>query len=550
MKANEAKLKALLDGQKQYVVPLFQRPYSWRRRHWETLWQDVVELYESDSQEHFLGAIVTLSQLGAPEGVASYLLIDGQQRLITLSLLLAALRDHANGFDRTIAQRVHGLYLENHFVEGLDKAKVLPTHADRTPFVDTIGGANAAADSPVKDAYAYFRSALDAGGTQDEPLSVSRLLNIILSQLDFVSITLDIDDNPYRIFESLNAKGMRLTQADLLRNYFFMRLPASEHEHLYSAIWEPMQSRLGKRLDEFVRDFLVRDGTFVRSGDVYQAWKKRLDQSSTDDVRTALSALGQFSEYYLHLIRSATEPDPTVRRQLARLNRWGGTTTYPFLLNLYEEIGAGRLGKDGLARALQLIESFLVRRLFANVPTNELNRLFIRLYGQLPKEDDLVEATWHALSQPGLRWPTDAEFQEGILRYPLYRDSRPGQRRLILEMLEESYGHAEPVQWEALTVEHVMPQTPTSEWLADLGANAKEVHRGLVHTLGNLTLSGYNQPLSNSPFERKQQILACSHLELNREIAAENQWTAREIEERALRLVQKAKEIWPGPRRR
>lgn len=188
-----------------------------------------------------------------------------------------------------------------------------------------------------------------------------------------------------------------------------------------------------------------------------------------------------------------------------------------------------------------------MRRLFGNVPTNELNRLFIRLFAQLPKDQDPVAATWTALSQEGLRWPSDAGFQKDILAYPLYRDSRPAQRKLILESLVESYQHHEPVQLDTLTIEHIMPQTLTDEWRDELGDNADTLYKDLVHTLGNLTLTGYNAPFSNSPFERKRQILECSNLELNREIATEKKWTADQIGARGTRLAERAKEIWPGP---
>jgi hypothetical protein len=401
-------------------------------------------------------------------------------------------------------------------------------------------------ESPIKSAHAFFRSALLNGIPASEPVSVGRIESVLLSRLDFVSITLAADDNPYRIFESLNGKGMALTQADLLRNYFFMRLPVAEHEDLYSRVWYPMQDQMGKWVGDFIRDLLVKDGAFVRSGDVYQTWKRRLDRLSEGQVKDTLTSFRRYGAWYTHLIYPTTEGDQQLRGQLQQLNRWGGTTTYPFLLNLYGEVANGRLGRGELVKILRLIESFLVRRSFANVPTNELNRLFIRLFTQLDPQQNAVDTVWYALSQPGLRRPDDREFEQAILKYPLYRDSRPEQRKLILE---GSYGHQEPVLLETLSIEHIMAQTLTSEWMAELGDHAIEVHRDLVHTLGNLTLTGYNHPLSNSPFERKRQILSGSHLELNKEIVAERRWTASEIESRGRRLAERAKMIWPGPRR-
>lgn len=547
MKAGETTVKALLDGQKQYVVPLFQRPYSWRNRQWQTLWQDIVELYGSASTaSHFIGSIVTLSQSGSPEGITPFLLIDGQQRLTTLCILLAALRDYGQRSHPEVAERIHGLYLENRYVKEDDRFKVLCTHGDRPAFASVVDRRNPAPNSPIAEAYRFFFRRLQEYADQPGGFDPARFEVALLSQLIVVSISLERDDNPYRIFESLNAKGMSLTQSDLLRNYFFMRLPVSDHEELYSDVWKPMEVRLGEDIDAFIRDFLVKDGRFIRASDVYETWKERLDPLSPNDIRDALNMLSRFADYYACLARPQSELHPGVRQQLSRLNRWGGTTVYPFLLNLYEDVTGGHLDKDGLAQILRLIESFLVRRLFARIPTNELNRLFISLYSQLPRGDDLVDAVWNTLSKR--RWPTDSEFRERILQHPLYVGSRPEQRKLILETLEESYGHKEPVDLRGLQIEHIMPQNPSQDWLTELGNDASDVHRQLVHTLGNLTLTAYNQELSGSLFERKQQILSGSHLELNRDIAKASQWTGAEIENRARHLADIAVNIWPGPR--
>jgi hypothetical protein len=206
----------------------------------------------------------------------------------------------------------------------------------------------------------------------------------------------------------------------------------------------------------------------------------------------------------------------------------------------------GQLDSDGLADILGMIESYLVRRLFANVPTNALNRIFIRLYRQLSPGPSVVDAVREALSAPGLRWPRDDEFRTSILTYPLYLDSRPEQRKMILERLECDFDEKEPVDFSTLEIEHVMPQTITTEWLALLHGS-QDVHRRLVHTLGNLTLTGHNPSLSNHPFERKQQIYERSRLVMNHEIADAPSWGEREILSRGTRLAERAVTLWPGP---
>jgi hypothetical protein len=376
-----------------------------------------------------------------------------------------------------------------------------------------------------------------------------------VSGLELVSITLTDADNEYRIFESLNAKGEPLSQADLLRNYVLMRLPAEHQQGIYARLWQPMQETLttaqtgaqGDALADFFRYDYMGDGEFVREGDVYYAWKARLEKLTVTDLVQELDAIVQRSNYYARLIAPDRESDQAIRRGLARLNRWGAQTAYPFLLKVYREHQTGRIDAAGVAEIIRLIESFFVRRLLAGVSTRALNRLFLRLWQQLPRDRDVVAATRIVLSEPGRRWPRDEEFLQGILHFPLYSYGRAEQRRLILETLEESYAHKEHVDLAPLTVEHVMPQTLTAEWESMLGSDASVVHRRLVHTLGNLTLTGYNLELSNAPFEQKRERLAHSNLELNKEIARETTWTGRQIEDRARRLAERALQLWPGP---
>lgn len=544
---HQARLQELLSGNRQYVVTVFQREYAWRRPQWETLWADLEESTGGNGKSpgHFMGAVVTLSQAQPLGRVPTYLLIDGQQRLTTLCILLAALRDCAQVQGNTgLAQRIDGLYLRNQFASGVECWKVLSTHtADREAFLSIMEHTTNSASSPVSDAYDFFTSAF-AGVTDLEAWE-----SAIVTDLGFVTISVDPDDNPHRIFESLNAKSVRLKQSDLLRNYFFMRLPPNEHEDLYSNLWEPMAASLpGAALDDFIRDYLVKDGQFVRGEDVYRTYKKRLEVLDVDQVGSELVELASFSAYYATFLQPSREADHGIRLRLENLSRWGGTTAYPFLLNVWNDEHQSECTKGDLAEVLWLIESFLVRRLFANVPTNELNRLFIRLYQQLgPERDYYVTRVWVALSRSGLRWPGNEEFMAGILKYPLYTDSRAEQRRFILETLEREYGHKEQVNLAGLTIEHLMPQTLTAWWREHLGSDAERVHKEMGHTLGNLTLTAYNPELSNWSFHEKRRLLAESHLDMNKEIALNEKWTEHEISTRAGTLSERAIKIWPGP---
>lgn len=291
----------------------------------------------------------------------------------------------------------------------------------------------------------------------------------------------------------------------------------------------------------------MTQGDFIREDDVYQAWKRQLERLDPVDLVAELRKHARLAGLYERLVSPGTEPNLGIAEGLRRLNRWGAQTIYPFLLNLYREYDEGRVSAEQFADVLRVVESFLVRRLLTGVPTNALNRIFLRLWQQRPAGLDVVEATRVVLSDPGRRWPTDREIRDGVRRTPVYLNGRTDQRRLVLETLELSFGHKESVVLSGLTIEHIMPQSMTPSWQTMLGPHAEEVHETLLHTLGNVTLTAYNPELSNASFERKRQILAESHLDLNREVADEETWTAEQILGRAERLAQRAIQIWPGP---
>ena len=560
MKATGAPFSGLLQGQQHFVVPLFQRPYTWKEKDWRALFDDVLEVYgEGVEERHFVGSIVTKSLSATPEGVSPFLVIDGQQRLTTFTLLLAALRDAAREGDPQLAEKIDKLYLTNPFAPGDHRYKLLPTQADRAAYAAVIEGPPSAAPAGTAHAtakeadpalpllaYRYFLERLRAGDG-DGTIDPTKLEQVLVGGLEVVSITLEDSDNEYRIFESLNGTGTPLAQADLIRNYFFMRLPAHEHEDLYDEAWLPTQEALEGSLDLFFRHAYMSDGRFVRESDVYRAWKADLDPVPAAELGARLRRLAEEAKNYRKLLAPEEEPDPGVSHGLSRLKRWGGQTAYPFLLNVLRLYEAGEVSPGEVAEVLGVVESFLVRRFFARVYTGQLNRLFMRLYHQLPEGSGLVEGTRAVLSEPSRRWPADGDFREAVLRMPLYTDGRPEQRRLVLETLEEDYGSKEPVDLSALTIEHVMPQTLTEEWVAALGEGAEERHQKTVHTLGNLTLTGYNPELSNGPFPVKREKLAQSNVAMNKEIALEDGWGFVQIEERGRRLAERALGIWPGP---
>ena len=549
MEARETPLRKLLDAQQQFIVPLFQRAYGWKEKHWNTLWRDILRTHEAgEDRRHFLGSMVTKPLHGQPEGVSPYLLIDGQQRLTTLTLVLAAMRDACRGDNPDLAEKIDDLYLKNRHASGADSYKVLPTQDDRLAYFAILDdGGTGQRSTKIDRAYRFFRSKFAGSSAEDDALTPTKLASTILNGLEFVSITLGEGDDEYAIFESLNAKGMPLGQVDLIRNYFFMRVALTRQDVVYADLWRPMESLLGEHLEGFFRYDLMSGGRFVREDAVYQEWKGELDLLSEDELVERLGVFVRRAGYYKRMVDPKHEPDPGIRRRFQRLNRLGSRTLFPFLLFAYEKYQEGATDPAGFERLLGVVESFLVRRLFARVPTNQLNRLFIALPQQLPDGVDLVDGLRTVLSVPGRRWPGDEDFRNGVLFYPLYTDSRPDQRKLILETFEESIPHKERPDLKPLTIEHLMPQHLTEEWKEALGPDAEEIHSKLLHVAGNLTLTGYNPDMSNSPWMGKRQWLVESNLQMNKEVAKESVWTAKQILDRGARLAEQAFQLWPGP---
>lgn len=569
MKAGQTTLKRLIEGEKQYRVPLFQRPYTWEPVQLRQLWSDVLDQYEvltdyeADGSgrplrsSHFIGSFVLAPVPGQAHGVSSFLIVDGQQRLITLLLALAAIRDWQKGKDQRAVDRLNQLYLRNEHADALDRYKVLPSRLDRDAFFAFIDGSSPPlVNSKLEGAYRFFASQLTKPYQAEDtgPLDHHRLERVIVERLSVVDITTEDDDNPHRIFESLNATGMSLTQADLLRNYLFMLLPTRGPE-VYDKVWYPMEQSLGEdRLEGLARVDIQRRGIDATKDDVYRLQQQRLEPFAHDEARieAEIRDLAVRATHYRRLVDPSAEPDLETRAALTRIRRWGAETTYPLLMHVYDQIDRGQATQKDLVGCLRHIESFLYRRHLAQVPTNQLSRLFLDAIKQLPTERSIPDAIKWVLSGARRYWPTDDQIRTAARSKPFYLIGRPDQRKLILEGIEESYGHLEPVNLTVakLTIEHIMPQTLSEQWINELAASGDDpttTQEELVHTLGNLTLTAYNGVLSNNPFERKRQIYGDSNLQMNRTLVGSPRWGRAQILARADELAERIIEIWPGP---
>ena len=567
MQVGESTLKTLVEGQKQFQIPLYQRQYSWDTPQLSQLWEDVLEQYDLLTPDetghlpeappnHFLGSTVLApSPMMQAHGVTPFLVIDGQQRLTTLLIAICALRDHAAIDDPSAAERFNELYLINKFATGDARYRLLPTQSDRASFFACVDGDGSSRVGRIGKAYGFFRAQLSQLGPDNQPLTIERLETVLWQRLVFVAITTDSGDNVHRIFESLNDRGVRLTQADLLRNYVFMLLP-SHSEEVYVDVWLPMQELLSPQQLETLAylDLVLRGRSAVKREDIYRAQQERLAPlaGNEDAVTSELRDLARLARLFRRIVVPQDESNREIRAALQRLERWGASTTHALLLHLYDVWDKGDCTAAEVKDSLAYIESFLVRRTIAAVPTNNLNRIFAAIVSQLPSELSLAEAVRYALSTERKFWPSDQRLREAIRSRPFYYQGRQEQKMLILQRLEESFEDREPVDWQAaqLSIEHVMPQGLTDEWRAMLSADGddpEQVHLELVHTLGNLTVTAYNGELSNHPFERKKGILGGSSLALNRAISPEGRWTKSEIQARADELADRAIRLWPAP---
>lgn len=538
MQASETKLQQIIEGTKQYVVPLFQRVYSWERSEWKRLWDDIVELYEMDiPRNHFIGSIVTMPTISVPEGVGKYLLIDGQQRLTTIFILLAALRNVAKDLEETeLAEKINNTILLNPYEKGLDRYKLQPTQSDRNSFHQIIDNKDIVS-SNISECYTFFKKQFSQNS-----LNLEKIRKIICTNLSVVSVVLSSEDDPYLVFESLNAKGKLLTQADLIRNYFFMRIHTNEQESVYSNYWKPMQELLGDSMTDFIHHYLTKSGTNLKKSEIYFSIK---DGIGKEDPVDYLKKLNIFAEYYARFLNPDLEVTDKIKKHLHRLKRLQIYTIYPFLLNCYHDWKIMKITEKQFSFVLAIVENFIIRRFVCDIQTRELNKLFSALYSQSIKKSETESKTFLESLTGILQnrdYPKDAEFKSKLIARKLYGDNRTDKTKLILESIEESCHHREQVSFDNLQIEHIMPQTLNGWWAKHLEGSS--THETMIHSLGNLTLTAYNPTLSNDSFTDKKNVFQNSHLELNKYFQDKENWRQEEIEKRALSLADISLTIW------
>jgi uncharacterized protein with ParB-like and HNH nuclease domain len=562
VKAVDANLLDLLKKATQFVVPIYQRVYSWDPGECEQLWKDIVRAGSSGTiGAHFTGSIVYVEKdQGNIAQAEPALLIDGQQRATTVTLLLAAIAAHLDGLpaakqepvDGFAPRKIRGLWLTNEYESGDKFFKLILSQSDKEALKAVVRNDPLPSENPsrVIANYLYFVTKLK------DPKTDLRAVCKGVSKLVVVDVHLARGvDNPQLVFEAMNSTGKKLSQADLIRNFVLMDLEPSHQTHLYEGHWFPMEQAFKgtneRRFDEFVRHFLtVRTGTIPRLEDIYDAFKLYVDSqaligASCEDVVIDLSRTSA------HFIKMALgkETNPQLAMRFMELEQLKAVVVYPFLLRVYEDYEAQKLTTAEFSQLLDAVISYLFRRTICRVPTNSLRSTFASLAGQMIP-GKYVESIWGRFLtlDSYKRFPDDEEFAKHLQDENLYGL----QRAPYFFTKMENDSHKEPISIGDYSIEHVMPQNEklSPAWQAMLGTDWQDVQSRLLHTLGNLTLTGYNPELSDKPFIDKRDMAGGfkdSHLQLNKDLAELDTWDETRIIKRAERLARQAVDLWKRP---
>lgn len=558
MKASEKTILRFLEGtDKKFIIPIYQRNYDWKKEQCEQLFNDLISVINSSFRSHFFGSIVFIYDENADD--EQLIIIDGQQRLTTISLLLLAMYNLIeNGvFDDKddLSAKIRNEYLVDKYKPTDKKIKLKLIKDDKVAF-DRLFENDPnyyISESKVTINYNYFYTWI-----QERIKDINELYEAI-KKLSIVQIKLvQKEDDPQLIFESLNSTGLDLTEADKIRNYILMGTSVENQNNLYENYWLKIEKLTSNKVDAFARCYLtIKTNVIPTEKRIYLEFKQYviLNKCNIDEI---LEDMLLYAKFYNYTINGNTDI-PQVNTIIKNINTLESTTAYPYtiraLMNYYND---SIINKDEIIELFSILESFLVRRLICNVPTNALNKLFLTLERDIRKNDawekNYIDIFKYLLKSKTVsqRFPDDAEFKESFTTRDLY-NIKSSKRSYIFEKLE-NYNNVETVNVTeliadgTLTIEHIMPQELTKEWKESLGSEYEIIHEHLLHNIGNLTLTGYNSKYSNKSFETKKTIengYCESKLSLNKYIASQSSWNKEQILQRASKLFDVALKIWP-----
>lgn len=559
MNGNAQKLIKYLDGaSKRFIIPVYQRNYDWKMEHCKQLYDDLVKIIRQNRKSHFFGSIVSVqSESGTME---EFLIIDGQQRLTTISLLLLAIYHLLSSGkmvsrDHQLTDKILKKYLIDEYEPEEKRIKLKPIKNDQKAFGILFDqDEEYIPDSNLTINYRYFYDRIQHG-----ELDIDELFDAIC-KLEIINISLNHEDNPQLIFESLNSTGLNLSEGDKIRNYILMGLPNDQQTKFYEKYWNRIESYTDYGVSSFVRDYLsIKQQSTPNMNSVYPTFKKYVEDAEVADIEPLLKDLLEYAKRYAFLIKGG-HSDERLNSCIYRLNRLSTSVTRPFLLEVIRLSESGALTADELIEVFHFTESYLFRRAICDLPTNALNKIFLLLHREIIRfdgdESHYVEKFKYALlsKRERTRFPSDEEFAECMSTRNIY-GMNPKNKLYLFERLENSetsetkdvWGHLDRGEY---SIEHIMPQHLTAAWIVSLGDNYEAIHTNWLHRLANLTLTAYNSRYSNSPFAEKRDMphgFKDSGLRINQWVGRKEQWGLPELEERDQLLKNTVIGIWPYP---
>ena len=557
MKGNASYLMKFLDGaQKRFTIPVYQRNYDWKKDNCKQLFDDLVNLIKDGKESHFFGSIVSYAH-----GRDEVVLIDGQQRITTVSLIIIAMINALkNGAikteDPTLVFRLED-YIIDKYNKQDRKVRLKPFRDDCTAFDKLIYAEEKEyiTESKVTINYRYF---YDRIVTLKE-LSADDLFNAIQC-LEIIDIELEPQhgDNPQLIFESLNSTGLDLTESDKIRNFVLMNLAPERQEKYYDSYWNKIEKCSKDDLDGFVRNYLtIKQGVIPSLKTIYPSFKDYT--KGFRDIEEVLKDMLVYALAYRD-ITSFNVGNEKANEVAKRLDLLDMTVAYPFFMAFLVYAKDTSLEGEEIYNVFSCIESFIFRRLMCDLPTNALNKIFATLHSSVMKQkketDTYSSVMIYILESKKLSsaFPKDEEFLNGFATKNIYA-MRGKNKQYIFERLEngsskEKNDVVKNIEDGILTIEHIMPQTLSSAWKQALGDNWEDIQNKWLHTISNLTLSGYNYNYSNKSFQEKKTMengFLQSGLRLNHYIAQFDNWGETELEKRKNKLSEMALNIWAYP---
>ncbi|GAA8157588.1 DUF262 and DUF1524 domain-containing protein [Helicobacter pylori] len=546
MEAREATLLGFFEENQnnQFVIPIYQRVYSWEKEQCEQLWDDIIKIGGNDKMNgHFIGFILYVLDGNTPS--SPLLIIDGQQRLTTITLLLIALRNHLS--DEVKREEIESYLINNNKdgdKNGDKKFRLILSESDKDTLLSLMDKNKRKPSEPsvkIVENFKLFEKWISENTDKLETIFKG------LEKLMIVYIALDKEDDPQLIFESMNSKGIELAQTDLIRNYIIMETETEEKQKdFYNGYWRAMEEDFKQNetlFKRFVRHYLtIKTGKIPNIKKVYKAFKD-YQQKERIEIEDLLKDLQKYCGYFCQ-IAFKKEADKDLNKALSFLVDLEMDVVYPLLLELYSDYSDGVLSKQDFIPIIALTESYICRRAVCGLGPNSLNKIFPSFTKKIDKKQYLKSVEKHFGSLKGnQRFPNNNEFKDLFITIDFYHLKKS---KYFLERLE-NFDTKEPVDTQKCDTEHIMPQTLTPEWQRDLGENFEAIHEKYLHTIGNLTLTGYNAKYSNKSFQDKRDMekgFKQSSLKLNQNLKDLESFGEKEIEKRASDLADWALKIW------